>query len=399
MEVFDQKNFSNGGNQAMAQNNVFSQIIKLIPKKRFHEWVHKYKADHKTRTLNTWTWFGALLFGQLTGHNSIRAIERAFSHSDTKIKNLGFCPVSKSTLADANHTRSLEVLEETFNYLLLKAKGFAPKSGFKFNGQVLALDSTVIKLSLSLAPWANYRPDDGGIKIHTAIDLAGSLPEFAVITPAIVQDQTLARALTFPKGSTVVFDRAYRQYSWLNRLNSEGVYFVSRLHIGTKVKVLECRKTDRTRGHICDQIVKIKSNKGQRDYKGKLRKISYKDPLTNKRLVFYTNRFDLATQTICDLYKSRWKVEIFFKTLKQNLKIKKFLGNSTHSVKAQILIALIAYLLVQLWRFMLKSNVSIPDVMAVFGIMLLHKMPLVELLKDCPRVVRHPPPLQLEFAL
>ncbi len=157
---------------------------------------------------------------------------------------------------------------------------------------------------------------------------------------------------------------------------------------------MESRKTNRTRGHICDQVIYLKSHKGQL-YKGKLRRITYKDPDTGKRLTFLTNRFDLATQTICDLYKSRWKVELFFKTLKQNLKIKKFLGTSPNAVKAQILVALIAHLLVQMIRFSLKTNISVPDVMAVLGALLFFRQPLKVLLGDLPVTRRHPPDPQL----
>lgn len=193
-----------------------------------------------------------------------------------------------------------------------------------------------------------------------------------------------------------MFDRAYVDYAWLNHINKTDVKFVTRTKINCKFKVVQSRPTNRTRGHICDQIIYLKSIRGQR-YEGKLRRISYKDPDTGHRLTFLTNRFDLATQTICDLYKSRWKVELFFKTLKQNLRIKKFLGTTVNAVKAQILVALIAFILVQVLRFAMKSSISIPDAMAVIGTMLLLKEPLKRLLGVLPRVSHHPPSVQLSL--
>lgn len=384
----------------MAQLTVFSQVIKLIPRLEFESIVHKHNGDKGLRSLDCWTWFGALLFGQLTGHDSIRAIERIFAASDSKMQSLGLGPVRRSTLADANRTRPLEVLEDLFHFVLAKAQSAAPKkNGFRFKGQVLALDSTTIELCLSLSPWARFHHDKGATKLHTAIDLAGDLPLFTVITDGRTHDIRAAREqIHFSKGTTVVFDRGYVDYAWLNQLNRSEVWFVTRTKSNCRFKVVQCQKTDRTRGHICDQTIYLKTQRGG-EYEGKLRRISYRDPETGKRLTFLTNRFDLSTQTICDLYKARWKVELFFKTMKQYLRIKKFLGTSANAVKAQILVALIAYLLVQILRFTAKTSISIADAMAVIGTLLLLKEPLQRILGILPRVTRHPQGLQMVFNL
>ena len=384
----------------MAQLTVFSQVIKLIPRIEFESIVHKHNGNKGLRSLDCWTWFGALLFGQLTGHDSIRAIERIFATSDSKMQSLGLGPIRRSTLADANRTRPLEVLEDLFHFVLLKAQSAAPKkNGFRFKGQVLALDSTTIELCLSLSPWARFHHDKGATKLHTAIDLAGDLPLFTVITDGRTHDIRAAREqIQFTKGTTVVFDRGYVDYAWLNELNQSGVWFVTRTKSNCRFKVVQCQKTDRTRGHICDQTIYLKTQRGG-EYEGKLRRISYRDPETGKRLTFLTNRFDLSTQTICDLYKARWKVELFFKTMKQYLRIKKFLGTSANAVKAQILVALIAYLLVQILRFTAKTSISIADAMAVIGTLLLLKEPLQRILGSLPRVTRHPQGLQMVFNL
>lgn len=384
----------------MAQSTVFEQIIKLIPRTQFQSIVVRHDADKFTRTMDSWTWFGALLFGQLTGHDSIRSIERVFAHSDSKMLKLGFGPVRKSTLADANQSRPIALLEDLFQLTLIQAQKFAPKkNGFRFAGQVLALDSTTIELCLSLCPWARFHHDKGATKLHTAIDIAGDLPQFAVITDGRTHDIRAAREqITFNKGTTVVCDRGYVDYAWLNELNQSGVWFVTRAKSNTQFKVVQSRPTDRTRGHICDQVIYLKTQKGKL-YQGRLRRVTYRDPDTGKRLTFLTNRFDLTTQTICDLYKARWKVELFFKTLKQHLRIKKFLGTSANAVKAQILVALIAYLLIQILRFQINTSISIVDAMAVVGTLLLLKEPLNRLLGDLPRVTRHPIGFQLAFRL
>ncbi len=380
----------------MAQNNVFHQIIKYIPRTRFQEWVQEFQGDKRTRTLKCWTWFGSLLFGQLTGHDSIRAIERLFSCGNKQMKQLGFGEVKKSTLAEANMARPLGVLEKTYEYCLKLAHQCAPKkTRFRFHGKIFILDSTTIELCLNLSPWAVFHHNRGAAKLHTAIDLAGILPDFAVVTHGRTHDSKVAKRIKlFKKGDTTVFDKAYIDFVWLNELNQKGVYFVTRTKSNCQFNVLESKPTNRTRGHICDQIISLKSLRGKR-YEGKLRRITYKDPKTEKRLTFLTNRFDLATQTICDLYKSRWQVELFYKTLKQNLKIKKFLGTTSRAVKAQIYVALIAYLLVQIIRWASKSRISMPDCMAVIGVLLLLKEPLKRLLGDLPATTRYPPDPQL----
>jgi hypothetical protein len=375
----------------VASPTVFSQVVKLIPRTEFAAIVAKYDADRGVRSLDHWTWFGALLFGQITGHDSIRAIERVFAQSDPEMQKIGFGPVRKSTLADANHHRDLRVLEDLFSCCLARAQAVAPgKNGFRFAGQVLAMDSTTIELCLELSPWARFHHGKGATKLHTAIDIAGDLPQFAVVTPGNHHDIRVAReTCVFSPGTTVVFDKGYIDYEWLNDLNQGGVWFVTRMKDNCQYKVLDCRKTDRTRGVICDQVIRLASYRG-RDYEGKLRKVSYRDPDTGKRLTFITNRWDLAAKTIADLYRARWKVELFFRTLKQHLRIKKFLGTSYQSVKAQILVALIAYLLVQTLRFSMKSSISIPDAMAVLGTLVLLKEPLSRLMGNLPRVIRHP---------
>jgi putative transposase len=380
----------------MAQNTVFAQIVKLIPRTEFESIVTKHEGNKHIRQMDCWTWFGALLFGQLTGHDSIRAIERLFAAEDSIVRKLGFGPVRRSTLSDANAARPVAVLEDLFQYFIGRVNQIAPhRTGFGFAGEVFALDSTTIELCLSLCPWARFHHDRGAVKLHTAIDIANDVPGFAVITDGRHHDVRVAKGMLFPEmGSTWVFDKGYVDYTLMERINHAKAFFVTRAKSNCQFRVVKSRSTNRTRGHICDQVIYLKSQRGHA-YNGVLRRISYRDPDTGKKLTFLTNRFDLAVQTICDLYKARWKIELFFKTLKQNLRIKKFLGTSANSVKAQILVALIAYLLVQLLRYSMKTSISIPDAMAVIGTLLLLKEPLTRLLGNLPLVTRHPPLHQL----
>ena len=393
----------------MAQTTIFSQIIKEIPRSEFERYVAKYNGDKGVRTLNCWTWFGSLLFSQLTGHDSIRALEKVFAHGDREMKRLGLNVVCRSTLSDANSSRPLEILENVYEYVLAKVQRLPRKNGFDFSGKVLALDSTFINLCLSLCPWASsggsrtsgHYAKYGGIKIHTAIDLAGEIPEFVCIkTGGEKENNDVKIAREFfrpPTGTTIVMDRAYCGFAHFKELQERGCYFVSRISNGALFKIAKSREVNRTQGLVCDQEVYASGKNGKKNFTGRLRRIVYRDRETKKRFVFITNRFDLDAKVICDLYKSRWRIEIFFKTLKQHLRVKKFLGLSEHAVRAQILVALIAYLLVSFVKLAHRSRVSMTEIVAAIMTLLLLKLPLKSILEKFPRTRRHPPPTQFSF--
>ena len=363
--------------------SVFSQVMQLIPKLEFQKFVNRHNGDHHVRKLHCWSWFGGLIFGQLTGHNGVRAIVKSFQVDRPGLKMLGFEPIKKSTFADANESRPVDILKDVFYMLLEKAQRFAPKSKFRFKGHILAIDSTTVSLCLSLCPWAQFHHGQGGVKLHTAIDIAGDLPQFAIITKGKVHDLRAIRQKRFSEGTTLVVDKAYVDYSWFNNLTANGVWFVTRMKNNCQYSISECRETNRTQGAICDQTIVLSSLKGQ-EYEGKLRKIGYKDLESGKRYTFITNRFDLSPKTIADLYKARWKIELFFKTLKGQLRITKLLGTSVNSFKAQVWAALIAYLLIMIIRCQTKLNWSIPETMAVIGVMIFIRESLERLLRDAP---------------
>ena len=215
----------------MGQDTVFQQVVKLIPRKIFESSVKKHGGDKGVKTLDCWTWFGALLFGQLTGHDSIRAIERVFAHGDKQLQKLGFSAVKKSTFADANQKRPLEILCDVYQHVCAKAMTVGPKkTRFRFNGQVMALDSTTIELCLSLCPWASFHHQKGAMKLHVAVDIANHLPQVVVMTDGRCHDVRAAKnAMEFSAGTTIIMDRAYVDYAWLNSLTQSGVHFVTRV--------------------------------------------------------------------------------------------------------------------------------------------------------------------------
>lgn len=386
----------------MPKISVFPQIIKLIPRLEFEAIVARHDGDRSVRKLDCWTWLGALLFSQLSGHDSIRALEKVFDLGNKDVRRLGFNPVCRSTLSDANSSRPFEILQDLYS-LCLQRFHLKNKSHDGLAAFVFLLDSTFIKLCLSLCPWAYYRRSDqktgrvkyAGVKLHTAIDLTGHIPEFVVVregTESGNHDLTVARNnFHFPPKSLVVFDRGYWSLDYFNQLNQSEVGFVTRpKNKRLKFRVAKSFPVNRTLGLKCDQHIYFNTPHTRGLYKGKLRRISFKDPETGKRLVFITNRFDLSGETICDLYKARWQVELFFKTLKQNLKIKKFLGLNKNAVFAQIFTALIAYVLLMYIRRLTRSTISMPELMAVVGTFLLTKLNLFDVLSLCPRTTRHP---------
>lgn len=229
----------------MSQPNVFEQVIKHISRRDFERSVSRHSGDKHIRRLDSWTWFGALLFGQLTGYDSIRAIERVFCQGNRRMERLGFSTVCRSTLSDANRVRSLEVLEDVFQATLKQAKLACPHShGFPFPGNVFALDASMIELCLSLSPWAHSRKGKGGIKLHTSIDLAGDLPNFFVVTDARRNDIPIAEQyFKYNRGDTVLIDRGYWSAKWLNKLNADGVFFVTRQRRNNRFRVSQSRQT------------------------------------------------------------------------------------------------------------------------------------------------------------
>lgn len=365
--------------------SIFLQLLQWIPRYEFQNAADKYEGDKGIRRLPCWAQFVALLFGQLTGHNSLRAIEVGLKSAKKKLYHLGIMyEIYRSTISDANDRRDARIYEEVFYRLLPKVQRVAPKSRLKVKGPLLALDSSTIELCLELSPWARFHHSKGAFKLHTAIDLAGDLPTVMVITDGRTHDITVAKKIHFAGGTVLIMDKAYINYKWMWELTQNGVWFVTRMKTNCQYRVRECRETNRTQGIMADQIIRLKSQRGK-EYEGKLRKVSYCEPETKKRYTFLTNRFDLAAKTICNLYKARWQVELFFKTMKQHLQVKKFLGTSVNAVTTQVWIALIAYLLLSMVKFLCKLGWSTPAIMAGLTVVLFANKELKSIWEDAPK--------------
>jgi len=354
------------------KNTLFREILQFVPKHEFQNIVNEHNLDKGVRQLTTWTQFVALLFGQITGHYSVRSLTAAFNTQEKYFNHLGVTSVKRATLCDANEQRNPIILEKVYFKLLSRTQQHAPKHGFRFSGKVLAMDATIINLCLSLCPWAQFHHNKGAFKLHTAIDLAGNLPTFMTMTSGKTHEIKIARGHHFEKGTTVVADRGYNDFGWLAKLTEQGVYFVIREKDNTQSKVRATRPKLRSKGVCADQDIRLAGISGQK-YPQLLRRVSYRDPETGDYYVFLTNRFDLAAITICALYKSRWEVELFFKTLKGQLQVEKFVGTSVNAVLWQIWVALIAYLLIMLIKYQNNVSWSIPCIVGALAIALFQK--------------------------
>lgn len=366
--------------------SVLSQLLQWLPRNEFQLGVDKYSGDKRARHLTCWSQFVALLFGQLTGHSSLRAIAAGLKGAQHKLYHLSIAfQICRSTLADANDRRDPRIFEDAYYHLLPRVQKLAPRHRLKVKkGQVLALDSTTIELCLSLSPWAQFHHGKGAVKLHTAIDIAGDLPIVINFTDGRKADVRVARTMHFTPGTILVMDRGYIDYAWWQGLTTAGVWFVTRLKVNCDYKVRECRKTNRTQGIMADQTIVLRGAKG-REYEGKLRRISYRDPETGHWYVFVTNRFNLSAATICALYKARWQVELFFKVLKSHLQVRKFAGTSVNAVQAQIWVALIAYLLMMVVKFQSKLGWGTPAIMAVLTVTLFTNRRLETIWDDAPK--------------
>lgn len=361
-------------------NTILTQLLQFVPRHQFQACVDRHRGDHRVRSLTCWGQFVALLGGQLARRASLRDIVQTFAAQSTAMYHAGLKAIRRSTLADANAHRPHEIYRDLFFKLLGRVQGQAPKYKLRLSMKLYALDSTFIELCLSVFPWARFRQTKGAVKLHTLLDLNGSLPAFVDITDGKTHDVTAARRMSLPQGSMVTMDRAYIDYQWLKTLTTKGIRFVTRMKSNAAYRVVERRKVDRHTGLHSDQTIHLTGPTTQKKYDEALRRVSFRDPETGKFLVFLTNDFDLPAETIAAIYKARWEIELFFKTIKQNLKIKTFLGTSKNAVMTQIWIALIAYLMTAYYQFCSKANFSFQQIHRLFEINLFHRRDLADLI-------------------
>ena len=388
------------GIQAVAHDStIFGQMLKLVPRHEFEKLAKKHKTGRMPRKLTRWSQFVAMGMAQLAGRCSLRDIVSNLSAQSRKLYHLGVGEVSRSSLARVNAEKPWELFQSLFGVLLARCRPASPGHGFRFKNPLHSLDSTVIDLCLSVFPWAKFRRTKGGLKAHVALDHAGHLPAFMTVTDAKAPDIKAARALRLPKGSIVVADRAYMDFDWINSLILQGVFLVTRLKKRIKHRVVERREVNRRQGVTSDQTIEFTSARGRKRCPRRLRRIGYRDPETGKRYVFLTTNFELSAKTVADIYKSRWQVELFFKWIKQNLKVKSFVGTSRNAVLTQLWIAMCMYLLVCHVKFLSRRGWRLGEILRLFQLNLFERRPLADLLgnrtQDPPT---RPPQTEMRFA-
>ena len=378
-------------------NTVLSQLLKMIPRHEFEKLANTIDGPVRSTALSRWSQFVALTVGQLNGRQSLRDIESCLSTQRHLHYHLGTQAVSKSALARANEQRDALFYTQLFEVLYQRCAHHAPGHGFRFKHKLFSLDGSLLDASMKLFPWADYNRKKAAFKLHVGLDHDGLIPSFAQVTEGHVSENEQARAFNAPAGSVVVFDKGYNNYRWHKALTEKGIYWVTRIRANAKYRVLERRDTARNPAVTSDQIIKYSSRQRDGDKLHPIRRIGYRDPETGRHYVFITNHFNWSAQTIADIYKQRWQVELFFKWIKQNLKIKAFLGNSKNAVLTQVLAALCVYLLIAFMKFQSKLAQSMQQITRLLHTNLFSKRDLIELFhKVIPD--KHPPP-QMALAL
>lgn len=362
---------------------IFAQLTDFLPRRVFDTIVTKYDGNKKIRTFTCWNQMLCMIFGQLTARDSMRDLMLSLEAHNTKYYHLGLGKsVTRTNLGKANRNRDYRIYEDFAYVLIEEARNSVYKDDFevKVDGNVYAFDSSTIDLCLSVFWWAEFRKHKGGIKLHTLYDVKTSIPSLVLITSAKVHDVNMLDALTYEAGSFYIMDKGYIDFTRLYRLNCCKAYFVTRAKENMQFRRIYSNKVDKTTGLIYDQIGKLETYKSLKSYPEKLRRVKYYDAETNKVFIFITNNVELTALEIALLYKKRWQVELFFKWIKQHLRIKSFWGTTINAVKIQLYCAIITYCMVTLVGNKLKVDRSIYEILQILSFSLLDKSPVKEIL-------------------
>ena len=364
-------------------HTVFSQLTDFLPRKQFDKCVHRYQGNHRAKTFSCFDQYLCMAFAQITYRQSLRDIESCLRAMQSKLYHCGICGnVSRNTLANANEHRDWRIYADFAQILINKARTLYANEdfGIQLNREVYALDSTTIDLCLTLFPWAKFRKHKAAVKIHTLMDLKGSIPTFIRITDGKVHDVNILDELILEPGAIYIMDRGYLDFARLYTFTQNLSTFVTRAKSNFDYSRICYRQIDNATGLRCDQTIRLNGSYASQDYPAVLRRISYVDPDTNKRLTFLTNNFTLPALTIAQLYKCRWQIEIFFKWIKQYLRIKTFFGTTENAVKTQIWIAVSVYVLVAIVKKQLKIELSLGEILQILSIVLFEKVPITQVL-------------------
>lgn len=363
-------------------NTILQQLLTLLPRHRFDSFVSSRDGDRYVKTFTTWKQLTVLLYAQASGKSSLRDITNGLLVQRRRTYHLGLDePVTRSTLADANSRRSYKIYEDLFYALLERCRDLTPKHRFRFKNPLYSLDATMIDLSLASFPWARSKSRKGAMRLHYQLDHAGDIPVFMVMTDGKTQEIVAARThLSIIPDSIYCFDRGFTDYSWFQRITDEKAFFVTRAKETMNVRFLGQHEEPKGKGVIFDEVIELDGPKARRDCPGKLRRIGVLDAETGNYFEFLTNNFVLAAGTIAQIYKGRWQIEVFFKWIKQNLKIKTFLGTSKNAVLTQIWVAMCYYLLLTYVKYQTRYKQSLHYLHRLIRETLLERASLLDLL-------------------
>ncbi len=379
-------------------NTAFHQLLKPLSRHEFEGIAKKHHSGQKLRSTTRWDQFIGMSMSQLSGRQSLRDIESNLAAQQSKLYHLGAKPMARSSLARLNEKQPAALYEDVFYTLLNRCKERSSTHKFRFKNPLYSLDASAIDLSLKLFPWAAHRTDTANVKLSVGLNHGNMLPEFVALSDGNENDMIEGRKFQFPKGSILAFDKGYIDYQWFARLTEQGVSFVTRLRSKSVYKVLERRQANYGKGITSDQIIQLNSTHALKRGVPRLRRVGYIDKNSGKRYVFLTNHFTLCAATIAAIYKDRWQVELFFKALKQNLKIKAFVGLSKNAILTQIWIAMITYLLLAFARHSAKTGWTVQRILRVMQMNLFECRSLKKILSpDPPRHKKSEP--QMRFAL
>ena len=381
-------------------HTILGQMLQLFSRFDFQKVVEATKTEYHARGFRSWNHFVALLFGQLSGQDSLRGIEAGLASQAHTLYHLGVGPVHRSTLAYANAHRSHALFKKIFERMLSQCQAIAPKHKFRFKNPLYSIDATTINLCLSLFNWAKFRTTKGAVKLHVKLNHSGYLPTFAAVTTGKEHEQKVLPQLPLEKGDVVAFDRGFINFHWFATLCDRGIYFVTRLKRNADYRVVERSQTNHLRHISSDHIIELKGFYSKQKYPYRLRRIRSRDPQTGKYIVLLTNQFQWSANTIAQIYKDRWSIELFFKALKQQLKVKSFVGTSKNALLSQLWVALTAYLLLSYLKFRSKFGWSLYTLTSILPINIFARRNLWDWLNAPfhPRSNAPPAKLQYEFS-
>lgn len=380
---------------------VIAQFLKLLSRYEFQRIVNKFKGDFRSKHFKCWDQLGCMIFAHIRQESSLRDIDRALNAHAAKLYHIGIQQCPKSTLADANERRDYRIFEEFTKAMMQRARREYANTelAIDVDNAVYALDASTVDLTLSLFPWAKFRKAKGAIKLHAMVDLRGNIPAFLTITDGKVHDVKAAPLVPIEPEGIYVVDRGYVDFSWLWSIQQTHAFFVTRLKTSIKWTRVISHPVDKSLGLRCDQEILLSSKRLQKLYPIRLRRVSFRDETQERTLVFLTNNFALKPETIAALYKARWEIELFFKWIKQNLRVKAFYGTSPNAVKTQIWVAMIVYLTLAILKQRYQLEQSLSQLLHFLEVNLFEQKPLISIFQANARLQpkEEPPHKQLRL--